>query len=241
MRRTIGAAVFVSLLCLSMGCSSSRAEDKKDEPHWIPNDMSMHTDPYDVAREVEEDTAAKSPRAAARDAAGTAPVAPAFSSDEKDAYLQGRVETIYDLNQRLSTQDLQARVVGGEVYLSGTVDSDIERDLAVDLARSVDGVKGVRSMLAIRNQPPATGAPAIVDDRTMNERMNDANITASVRQALVDDVRTRGSAIEVASFRGQVSLQGLVASEEVSLAAGAIAASIPGVGGVTNGIAVRGR
>ncbi len=240
MRRTIGATVFVLLMSQSVGCSNSLAEDKA-EPQWIPNDMSMHTDPYDVAREVEEDTAAKSPRAAARDAAGTAGVAPAFTPDEKDAYLQGRVETIYDLNQRLSTQDLEARVVGGEVYLSGTVDTDIERDLAVDLARSVDGVKGVHSTLAIRNAPPTTGAPAIVDDRSMNERMNDANMTASVRQALVDDVRTRGSAIDVESFRGTISLKGLVASEEISLAAGEIAASVPGVGAVTNGIAVRGR
>jgi osmotically-inducible protein OsmY len=256
MKTTRFALAIGGLALVGSGCSVFESDGNSEEPVWIPQTMAEHTDPYKPAREAGEpgmlsqsraDSAGQSASAAATAAttatvpvaAGAPPGTAALTGDAKDAYLQGRIETIYDLNARLASQDLTARVVGGTVYLSGTVDSDIERDLAVDLARSVEDVNGVQSTLAVRTPPPAVDEPAMADDRSMSERMEDANVTAAVRQALVDDARTRTAAIEVATFRGQVTLRGLVASGETSEAAGSIAAAIPGVQAVTNGLAVR--
>ena len=243
MKKTISALAIGGLAWLVGACSVFEDDGNPPEPYRIPESMSEHTDPYEPDREarqggmLSQSSANASSRAAA--ATSAAPAAAALAPDAQDAYLQGRVETIYDLNPRLASQDLDVRVVGGTVYLSGTVDSDIERDLAVDLARSVDDVDGVESTLAVRTPPPVVDEPAVVDDRSMSERMDDANVTAAVRQALVDDPRTRNAAIEVTTFRGQVTLRGLVTGNETGVAAGNIAAGVPGVRGVSNGLAVR--
>lgn len=239
MRKTISAAAIGGLALLIGACSVFEDDGASPEPYRIPDNMSEHTDPYEPDREARQGGMLSQSSANAASRAAAAPAAPALAPDNKDAYLQGRIETIYDLNPRLASQDLTARVAGGIVYLSGTVESDIERDLAVDLARSVDDVQGVQSTLAVRTAPPVVNEPAVVDDRTMSERMEDANVTAAVRQALVDDSRTRGSAIEVAVFRGQVTLGGFVGSSDIGTVAGGIAAGIPGVTGVTNGLTVR--
>ncbi len=258
MRKTISVVAIGGLAWLAGGCSVFQDDGEVPEPYRIPDNMAQHTDPYEPDREAREPGMLSSSRAnAAAQPASTAPAAttttaapaatvtaaapaaPALTADAQDAYLQGRIETVYDLNPRLASQDLSVRVLGGTVYLSGTVDSDIERDLAVDLARSVDDVQGVQSTLAVRTPPPAVDQPAMVDDRSMSERMEDANVTAAVRQALVDDPRTRGAVIDVTTMRGEVTLQGLVGRADISTAAGNIAAGIPGVTGVTNGLAVR--
>ena len=254
MNKMLTAVAITGLAWTVGGCAAFESDADSEEPAWIPQTMAEHTDPYKPARESGEPGMLSQSRAnAATQGAGTSPAAvttgttatatvqaaPALSADARDAYLQGRVETIYDLNPRLASQDLDVRVVGGTVYLSGTVDTDIERDLAVDLARSVDDIQGVESTLAVRTPPPVMDEPPVVDDRTMSERMEDANVTAAVRQALVDDARTRGAAIDVITMRGQVTLRGLVPSGATSVAAGEVAAGIPGVRGVTNGLSVR--
>jgi osmotically-inducible protein OsmY len=239
MKNTMSAAAIGGLALLISACSALKDDGTPLPPYRIPNNMSEHTNPYEPDREAREGGMLSQSTANSASRAATAPSAAPLAADAKDAYLQGRIETIYDLNPRLASQDLTARVVGGTVYLSGTVDSDIERDLAVDLARSVDDVQGVQSTLAVKTPPPVVDEPAVVDDRSMSERMDDANVTAAVRQALVDDPRTRVSGIEVATFRGQVTLAGLVDSSDVGKAAEAIAAGVPGVTGVTNGLTVR--
>jgi osmotically-inducible protein OsmY len=257
MNKKLTAVAITGLAWTVGGCAVFESDADSEESGWIPQTMAEHTDPYEPARESGEPGMLSQSRAnAATQGAGTSPAAattattataataqaaptPALSADARDAYLQGRVETIYDLNPRLASQDLDVRVVGGTVYLSGTVDTDIERDLAVDLARSVDDIQGVESTLAVRTPPPVMDEPPVVDDRTMSERMEDANVTAAVRQALVDDARTRGAAIDVITMRGQVTLRGLVPSGATSVAAGEVAAGIPGVRGVTNGLSVR--
>ena len=254
MNKKLTAVAITGLAWTVGGCAVFESDADSEEPAWIPQTMAEHTDPYEPARESGEPGMLSQSRAnAATQGAGTSPAAattgttatatvqaaPALSADSRDAYLQGRVETIYDLNPRLASQDLDVRVVGGTDYLSGTVDTDIERDLAVDLARSVDDIQGVESTLAVRTPPPVMDEPPVVDDRTMSERMEDANVTAAVRQALVDDARTRGAAIDVTTMRGQVTLRGLVPSGATSVAAGEVAAGIPGVRGVTNGLSVR--
>lgn len=72
-----------------------------------------------------------------------------FEGKTKDAWLTGKVETIFLLNRHLNGFKIDTDIENGIVVLTGTVESDIDRDLAETLAESVDGVVDVRNMLEV--------------------------------------------------------------------------------------------
>ena len=67
-----------------------------------------------------------------------------------DAQLVVSVKTVLVNDPQLGPRVVEVRVVRGVVSLSGVVGSAAEADRAVDLARTVPGVTGVRSQLMVR-------------------------------------------------------------------------------------------
>lgn len=62
-----------------------------------------------------------------------------------DAVLASRVKAKFAADQRLSAWDIEVDGEGELIRLSGTVASEAERERAIDLARSVDGVAEVEA------------------------------------------------------------------------------------------------
>jgi hyperosmotically inducible periplasmic protein len=56
----------------------------------------------------------------------------------KDAWIDGRLESVYALNPHLSAFGIDTDVDKGVVILTGQVPSDIDRDLAGELAKGID-------------------------------------------------------------------------------------------------------
>jgi hyperosmotically inducible protein len=97
------------------------------------------------------------------------------------------------------------------VTLTGNVDSPAEKDQAVSLARSTEGVRDVVDNIATRTSDHRGDAPDI--DRTQGEMVDDAAVTRHVKAALLDDPVVRGLKIDVDTREGVVFLTGTVRSQ----------------------------
>jgi hyperosmotically inducible protein len=97
-------------------------------------------------------------------------------------------------------------------------------------------------MSALRNLVLASlvaAAPAALGQQTVGERIDDTEVTARVKAALIDDETTKAREIDVETQSGVVQLSGFVESQESKRAAEETARSIEGVAEVRNALIVR--
>ena len=110
----------------------------------------------------------------------------------------------------------------GTVTLRGTVRSFHQRRVAVDIARSVRGVRAVEDELS-------------VDPR---DRWVDDEIRGAALQALMSSPDVPADLIDVSVADGWLTLRGQVKHQYESNAAFEAVVRVPGVGGVTNKVQV---
>jgi hyperosmotically inducible protein len=174
---------------------------------------------------------------------GTQAYADDFEGDARDAWITGKVETVLLLNTHLNNFSIDTDTENGVVTLSGSVESDIDRELAVSLAEGVDGVDDVRDQLTI----DAEGARVARDDsdseaeregRTFGTWVDDATTTAAVKSKLVANSETEGFEIDVDTHEDVVTLSGRVQSEQVKELAASIAMNTGDVRDVHNNLVV---
>jgi osmotically-inducible protein OsmY len=165
-----------------------------------------------------------------------------FSEATKDAWITGKIETIYTLNRHLNSFSIGTDVDNGMVLLTGMVESDIDRDLAVELAKNVDGVVEVKSELKIEPETARQAATADAvkhdGDRSFGRWVDDATTTAAVKSKLIGNANTKGMKIDVDTRGDVVTLSGRVASAEEKQLAGEIAQSTGDVSDVNNQLVV---
>lgn len=166
--------------------------------------------------------------------------------DLKDAWLAGKIETVYALNRQLNSFDVDVHVDTGVVYLTGSVESQIERDLAGDLARSVEGVSEVRNELKVASAAALSGArhterEALARERSELRRwVEDASITAVVKTKLLANQNTRALDVKVETRNRMVTLSGQVSSAEERQLAELLARNAENVAEVRNELRVDG-
>lgn len=158
-----------------------------------------------------------------------------------DAWIDGSVETALLLNTHLNNFKIDTDVRNGVVTLSGTVDSDIDRDLAGEIAKGVDGVTEVSNQLVTGTPEATQPSPA---DRVQSEARNfgqwaeDATTTAEVKTRLLANDNTQGLKINVTTRSDVVTLSGRVGSEEEAQLAEKIADNVDGVAEVRNELTI---
>ena len=155
----------------------------------------------------------------------------------KDAWIDGQLEAVYALNRHLSAFAIVTEVDKGIVELTGSVHSDIDRDLAGEIAKNVDGVVEVNNELLIAGD--AHAPPAAGEDRSFGVWIDDATTTASVKSKLLGNPNTAGMQIDVDTRGDIVTLSGEVVSAEESALAEELARSTGDVKDVRNQLVVR--
>jgi osmotically-inducible protein OsmY len=132
----------------------------------------------------------------------------------EDAVITAKVKTAILLNRHLDSFRIQVDTAGGVVTLKGLVRTAPLKDLAEEIASTVDGVARVENGLRIDREGEAPPPP---EDRTFTQKIRDASIVASVKSALLLRKGIRADRIEVDSEWGVVTLEGRVDNEEQRL------------------------
>lgn len=125
-----------------------------------------------------------------------------------DTWLKAKLLTTYTLNKYLNPFDIHVEVNNGEVTLSGKVDSGVEEDLAVEIAKGTAGVKEVHDKLVIQSEAKAPPK----EHTDFSQMVKDATITAMVKSRLLWNRNIAGLHIDVATNRGVVVLSGRIES-----------------------------
>jgi hyperosmotically inducible protein len=130
----------------------------------------------------------------------------------KDAWIDGKLEAVYALNRHLSAFAIETEVDEGIVHLTGNVQQDIDRDLAGELAKNIDGVVDVSNELVVVADARSPSPEA--EGRSFARWIDDATTTASVKSKLLSNPNTAGMRIGVETRGEVVTLSGQVASAE---------------------------
>lgn len=160
--------------------------------------------------------------------------AEAADQARRDAWLDGRLEAIYGLNDLLARRAIDVDVTNGVVRLSGTVASEIERALAAELAQGHEGVSDVENDLTIADPGAQVVTAGEAPAPSLREQVADATAAARVRSNLSSNGNTRNLAIEVATQQGVVTLTGVVTSRKHKMLAEMIARNTDGITSVRN-------
>lgn len=156
----------------------------------------------------------------------------------KDAWITGQIEMVYTLNRHLNPFDIDTEVTEGTVHLTGKVESDIDRDLAGELAKGIEGVVSVDNDLVIDEQAriPASASSA---ERPFGVWVDDVTTTAAVKSKLLTNGNTDGLQIDVDTRGDTVTLSGEVASAEEKQLAEQLARNTSDVKEVHNQLVVQ--
>ncbi len=152
----------------------------------------------------------------------------------RDASITARIETMFLLNEHLSPFNINTTTKNGVVTLTGSVDDNVRRDLAVDLAQSVDGVSEVVNQVKVVRQSGGTKP-----SRSFRQIVRDKTTSASIRSRLLYHKELSGLSISVQTVSGNVTLSGVVVTEDEGKRVVQIAAGTRGVNKVTSNLVVR--
>lgn len=164
-----------------------------------------------------------------------------YTDQARDAWLDGKLETVYALNTHLSALAIDTKVKDGVAHLSGQVESDIQRDLAGQLALGVDGIHDVRNDLEVAPEKAAAQMQRESEGPSFAQRVQDATTTAQVKSKLLANQNTEGLGIDVDTSQDVVTLSGEVSSAEEKQLAEQIARNTTSVKSVHNRLVVANR
>ncbi len=151
-----------------------------------------------------------------------------------DVRRQAQIVTAYAVNPLLRNSVLIVTVSGSNASLVGKVGSAIEKQLAEEIASSVEGIAHVDNLLGVTDMPPANPAAGL----SFGEKVDDATTTAAIRSKLLWGATTSGLDIHVVTVRGKVRLDGTVYDGEQRDLIGHVAADTAGVLAVANEIVI---
>lgn len=151
----------------------------------------------------------------------------------QDAWIDGKVEAILLFHGRLNTLDINTDVTDGTVILTGKVASDVDKQLASELAASIDGVTAVDNRLSV-----VSATDYEQDWASLTGDVTDAKIATVIRARLLMSAELRHRDISVDVSERRVILRGLVRSASEAEQAVAIATNTADVGSVKSELSI---
>jgi osmotically-inducible protein OsmY len=158
----------------------------------------------------------------------------------KDAWLQGKLESALLFNEYLNSFAINTEVNNGVASLQGTVESDIDRDLAGEIAESIEGITKVNNELAVdkAKTQAAKNSKDAEQREGFKQSVLNATLTARIKTQLLMNGNTSGTAINVDSKDGAVTLSGIVESDQERELAVRIASNTNGAQSVNDQLMV---
>jgi hyperosmotically inducible protein len=135
-----------------------------------------------------------------------------LACSQPDTVLTAKIKASMAVDSTVKSSQIEVSTQNKVVTLTGNLDSQAEKDRALEIARSTSGVNDVVDMLAVRTSAVSGDAPE--PGRTVGEHIDDAVITAAVKSRLLEDPQVKGLKIDVDTREGVVFLTGSVGNQE---------------------------
>jgi hyperosmotically inducible periplasmic protein len=133
-----------------------------------------------------------------------------LSCAQPDAVLTAKVKAKMAVDTGVKASQIEVSTKNKVVTLTGNIDSQADKDRALEIARNTGGVESVVDMIEVRTGPESGEAP---DPKlSIGEHIDDAVITAAVKTRLLEDPLVKGLRIDVDTREGVVFLTGSVTS-----------------------------
>lgn len=145
---------------------------------------------------------------------------------------EGSIWTAFALNRHLNPYPLDIDVADGKVTLAGQVESDAQKDLAEQVALSIDGIESVDNRIEVDAETKEGEPPSLV------QHLEDASLAATVKSKLLWNSNTRGLDIRVRSENGAITLSGHAQTPAAKELAGQLASHTDGVRDVFNHLSI---
>jgi hyperosmotically inducible periplasmic protein len=131
-----------------------------------------------------------------------------------DAAITAKIKASMAADPSVNFSQIEVKTEKKVVTLTGNINSEGEKQRALDIARSTSGVVNVVDMIEVRTGTETGNAPEPA--RSLGEHIDDATITAAVKTRLLDDPLVKGLKIDVDTREGVVFLTGSVGSQKES-------------------------
>lgn len=154
-----------------------------------------------------------------------------------EGWRKGTIDAAFLLNKNLSSTSIRVEVTKQVAILSGSVNSEINKSLAKEIALSVEGIEKVENRLKV----VASYSDTIVPATNITNNKADILLTAKINQKLITHQHLNSALIEVHTFDGRVELSGNASSDSAKDLAYYLAKNVSGVKSVDNKIKVRTR
>lgn len=156
------------------------------------------------------------------------------SQEVADASITAKIETLFLLNEHLNPFNIDTSTEQGVVTLTGGVNDNVQRNLAAELAATVEGVTKVENNIIVT--PDAINDK---DRRTWKQAIEDKGVSAAVRARLTYNGGFKGLSIGIETINNVTTLYGVVRSPEQRDYIARIASETKGVDQVVNNLTIQ--
>jgi hyperosmotically inducible periplasmic protein len=155
------------------------------------------------------------------------------SQEIVNARLETQIWTTYALSPYLRAQDIEVSVDSGKATLTGTVEEDVNKELAKEIALGVTGIKDVDNKILVNaDYKPKS------KNYTYGDTIDDTSITAAIKSKLTWSKFTDSRNISVTTKSGTVTLAGTASSDEEKKLAERLTRNTRGVTSVKNNLVI---
>jgi osmotically-inducible protein OsmY len=158
-------------------------------------------------------------------------------TDVMQARTEGSIATAFALNRHLNSDRIQVEMQGRMAILTGTVENGVNRELAEQVALSIEGVDEVNNQLNVNSDTNQSDA----ERTSLANSLNDVTTSATIKSKLLWNRYTQGLDIDVNTQNNVVTLSGKSDSEAASELAERLAGNTQGVREVRNQIEITGQ
>lgn len=157
----------------------------------------------------------------------------------KDGWIESKLETALILNEHLDALDIDIRVDNMVASLSGEVNTDIEKELAENIALGIEGIDSVKNNIKVVPKRTSTAKEPLPRERSFSQYVSDVSTTAAIKTELLASKNVEGLKIDVDTYNNVVTLSGKVNTGAQKDLAQAIASKQHDVVNVVNKLDVR--
>lgn len=154
-----------------------------------------------------------------------------IAAQNADTWMGRKVNLALLFHRNVNAGNTKVDVKDGVVTLSGEASSVGQKELTTEYASDIEGVVSV-----VNNMSVATAPQAI--ERSAGEKIDDASVTAQVRNAMLTHRSTSAISIKVTTRDGEVTLTGIAKNDAEKSLVTKLASDIQGVTSVKNDMTV---